>query len=69
MSKSAKRDAVKFANFLKSLPEAVRAEGNKRQKERAEAEHREFQERFRSGNCYLCNQALTSFDRSKPCAH
>jgi hypothetical protein len=32
-------------------------------------EHKLFSEAFKAGQCYLCGDALTKFDRAKPCLH
>jgi hypothetical protein len=69
MSEEARKRGQEFAKFLQSLPEAQRIKGNERQRSAAEAEHREFQAHFRAGRCFLCNEALATFEPDCPCPH
>jgi hypothetical protein len=66
MSKAKGQD---FAKFLASMPEKTRAEVVKLQREKVDAEHKEFTDAFALGDCYLCKHKLSMFDRSKPCPH
>jgi len=58
-----------FAKFLESLPESERIKGNEIERRRAIKEHKEFQDNFRAGICYLCQQPLTSVVQSFGCLH
>lgn len=69
MSEKARQRGREFAQFLQSLPEDKRIEGNRINRERAQAEHEDFSAKFTEGNCYLCSAPLSSFDKQTPCAH
>lgn len=43
--------------------------GNEAEVRRANAQHQEFQDRFRTGKCYLCVQSLDTFEVERPCIH
>jgi len=69
VSEAIRAEGRAFARFLESLPEEERIRGNEIEHQRAQAEHKEFQDDFRVGNCYLCHSSLASFDRRNPCVH
>jgi len=58
-----------FAQFLQSLPEDQRTEGNRNSLKQAHDEHKDFSVKFARSDCYLCNAPLASFDKGIPCAH
>lgn len=58
-----------FANFLDALPEEQRAQANRIDFKRAEAEYKEFLNDFSRGDCYLCKSPLASFSKKLPCPH
>lgn len=61
-----------FLQTLEQLPEdeqkLIRTK-NIEELDAAQKEHKEFQESFVLGNCYVCHLPLTAFDISKPCVH
>jgi hypothetical protein len=64
-----KKDAERFAVFLKTLtPEQVKERNNK-QRQHAEKEAVEFRTAFAAGKCSVCGQALASYEKDKPCLH
>jgi hypothetical protein len=69
MNDKMREQGKKLADFIASAPVELREEVNRRQQEQADAEHAEFKKAYDEGNCFLCGDALTSFDESKPCAH
>jgi hypothetical protein len=69
MSDKLRAEGEKLGEIIASAPSEVREEINRKQKVAADVEHASFKEAFDQGNCYLCGDALTSFDESKPCAH
>jgi hypothetical protein len=58
-----------FGDFVAALPQEELDRGNTAGKERGAAEHQQFQDAFKRGDCYLCGEPLTSFAEDKPCAH
>lgn len=58
-----------FANYLESLSEEERHEGNKAEFLRVKKEHKEFKQAYDAGNCYLCHKSLRTFSRKDPCIH
>lgn len=69
MSEELRAKGQDFAKYIASLTPEQRAEGNRREIEHAQAEYKEFLEKFQAGGCYLCDQPLTQFNRPTPCAH
>jgi hypothetical protein len=69
MSDKLRTEGKKLADLIASAPPEVREDINQEQKARADAEHQAFKKAFDQGKCYLCGDALTSFDETKPCAH
>jgi len=69
MSDKLRAEGKAAADFIASAPPEVRKEINQKQKAGADAEHEDFKKAFDKGNCYLCGDALTSLDETKPCAH
>jgi len=61
--------AREFVAFIQSLPEAERIAGNEMERQRALAQHKEFQAHFHAGSCFLCGDALNTFSSEKPCIH
>src|SRR5216684_6751893 len=69
MNDKIKGEGKQLADFLASAPQTLIDEGNLAQRAEADSEHREFKEAYDKGKCYLCGDAITAFDESKPCAH
>jgi hypothetical protein len=69
MSDKLRAKGKELADAIAAAPQEVREDVNQKQKAAADAEHQEFKKAFDEGNCYLCGDALTSLDESKPCAH
>src|SRR5262249_19684025 len=55
--------------FLASMSPEERARINGCNRQGALEDHKRFSEAFKAGQCYLCGDALTNFDRAKPCQH
>src|SRR5437764_562844 len=62
-------DAKALANQFAALPEEERVAMLAKQRKLVEDEHEEFADAFRKGQCYLCGNPLTSFNRQQPCVH
>lgn len=58
-----------FAEFLRKLSPEQIAEGNRRELERAEADHHAFATAFQAGHCYICGRPLSHYDKRQPCLH
>lgn len=58
-----------YGEFLKALPQDEREDALKHSAEAAEAEHKEFQDAFKAGRCYICNESVNALDEQKPCIH
>jgi hypothetical protein len=69
MGDKLRAEGKELADLVAVAPPEMREGINQKQKAAADAEHAEFKKAFDQGNCYLCGDALTSFDESKPCAH
>lgn len=69
MSNDTKTRGLAFAKFLSELPPEERERINALNRATAEAEHKEFRERFQAGQCSFCSEALSFFDPDKPCRH
>ena len=69
MSERVRNKGREFAKFLQSLPERELVEKNKVGREKAEVEHRQFQEYFRVGKCCICKGDLALFNKDRPCVH
>ena len=69
MNEKTRKEGREFAKFLESLPEEVRVATNSRVQEDSEAEHNEFREAFAAKMCYVCGDALDSFNKDRPCLH
>ena len=69
MTNDPKRAGQDFAKYLKLLPASVLAENNRKALAEAEKEAQAFSTEFSAGRCYVCGQALSSFNRDKPCLH
>ena len=66
MSDKLRAEGKAAADFIASAPPEVRKEINQKRKAGADAEHEDFKKAFDQGNCYLCGDALTSLDETKP---
>jgi hypothetical protein len=69
MSDALRDEGKKFAAFLKSIPPEELDRIHREQHEESKAEHDRFSTAFASGDCYLCESQLSSFDRKVPCLH
>lgn len=69
MNEKLEREGKEFAEFMEAMPEDMRRELSKAQKQEIEAEYQNFKSSFDLGNCYLCGDSLASFHEQKPCAH
>lgn len=69
MSEDLFKKGKRFGQFVAELPQEELDRGNAAQRERVAAEHGEFQNAFKNGQCYLCGGAVDSFSEGKPCAH
>jgi hypothetical protein len=58
-----------YAKFLQKTPEVELTKGNDAQLQRDRAQHKRFQDNFRNGICYLCNEPLSTFRKELPCLH
>lgn len=58
-----------YAKFLQKMPEAELTKGNDAQLQRDRAQHKRFQDNFRKGICYLCNEPRSKFRKELPCLH
>ncbi len=61
--------ASEFANWLRSLPAEVIAEGNRREQEQTEQDWQRFRAAFKKGHCSLCDKPLGTFSADIPCLH
>jgi hypothetical protein len=64
-----KQRGLRFAEFLAGMSPQERARINEHNLQQTRADHKRFTEAFKAGQCYLCGDALTSFDQAKPCEH
>jgi hypothetical protein len=64
-----KERGLEFAKFLARMSPEARAHINEHSHREALEQHKLFSEAFKAGQCYLCGDALTSFDEAKPCQH
>jgi hypothetical protein len=69
MTDHTKQRGLDFAKVLASTSPEVRARVNERNLQEAQNQHKRFKEAFKAGQCYLCGEALTTFDQAKPCQH
>jgi hypothetical protein len=69
MSETIRNKGKQLAEAIVSAPAEAREKFHQRQQAAVEAELAEFKEAYDQGDCYLCGDALTSFDEGKPCAH
>ena len=69
MTPTIKERGLEFAKFFASISPEARARINERNHQEALEEHKRFSEAFKAGQCYLCGDALASFDEAKPCRH
>lgn len=69
MSEPVNKSGQTFAEFMKSFPQEEIDRVNAMQRKEAADQHAAFQEAFKVGRCIFCGEALTSFDRAKPCRH
>lgn len=69
MSENSRKKGQDFAKWLQSRSKEEREEGNRKGREQAETDHKEFQEAFRAGKCFACKDDLTSFHKDRPCVH
>lgn len=69
MSERIRERGREYAKFLQKMPEAELTEGNDAQLQRDRAQHKRFQDNFRKGICYLCNEPLITFRNELPCLH
>ena len=60
---------LEYAKYLAGIPSEVRARINERNRKQGDEEHKTFREKFQAGRCSVCGDALTTFDRAKPCPH
>lgn len=58
-----------FAKLLVGISSEERRRCNELNRRKAMQQHKAFQEKFKSGQCYFCNEALDSFRRDKSCRH
>jgi hypothetical protein len=64
-----KKRGLAHAEQLSGLSSGERKRINERTRKDGEEDHKAFQEKFRAGQCWICGDALTAFDRAKPCPH
>lgn len=69
MSDTLRAKGRRLAEAISSAPIEARERFHQRQQAAVDAEHAKFKEAYAQGNCYLCGDAFTSFDESRPCAH
>lgn len=69
MSEKIREEGREFAKFLQKMPEAERTKGNEAQLQLDRAQHKRFQDNFRKGICYLCNEPVSTFRKELPCLH
>lgn len=58
-----------MGRWIETMSAEERDALNRRSVDESEREHSAFQEAFRTGGCYLCNQQLADFDSKRPCVH
>ena len=64
-----KQLGFEFAKRLANMSPEERARINERNLKEALEQHKRFSDAFKTGRCYLCGDALTDFNESKPCQH
>jgi hypothetical protein len=64
-----KERGISHAKYLAALTAQERHSINERAREQGEEEHKEFREKFQAGQCWVCDEALSAFDPTKPCPH
>lgn len=63
------KDFEDFTERLKIIPPDLLKEKQEESLRKAEKEYKEFCARYEKGECYLCDEKLTRFDKDKPCLH
>jgi len=64
-----KERGLEIAKALASMSPEARARINERNQRETLEHHKRFSEAFKAGQCYVCGNALASFDEAKPCLH
>jgi len=64
-----KQRGLAYAEYLSGLSPEERSRVNERNRRQGEEEHKAFHEKFQSGQCWVCGDALSAFDPAKPCPH
>jgi hypothetical protein len=64
-----KQLGLEFAKRLANVSPEERARINERNLKEALEQHKRFSDGFKTARCYLCGDALTDFNESKPCQH
>jgi hypothetical protein len=66
---SIKQRGLAYAEHLSTLSPEERERNNDRARKQGEEEHKAFRGKFQTGQCWVCGEALSAFDASKPCPH
>jgi len=61
--------AREIVRFIQSLSEPERIAGNEKERQRALAQHEDFQAHFLARKCFLCGEPLHTFRSDHPCMH
>jgi hypothetical protein len=69
MTDNVKQRGLDHAKYLSGLSPEERAARNELNRKQGEEEHKAFREKFRAGQCSICGDTLTTFDKTKPCPH
>src|SRR4051812_2808005 len=64
-----KQRGLAYAEYLSALPPEKQAAANERARKQGKEEHKAFSEKFKAGQCWVCGEALTAFNVTKPCPH
>lgn len=59
----------RLARIFERMDEQARDEFTARQLAETDRQHARFQNAFREGSCYLCDERLDHFEEKKPCLH
>ncbi|MEE4417465.1 hypothetical protein, partial [Klebsiella pneumoniae] len=69
MGDDVKQSGLAYAKRLSELSADEQNQLNDRARKQGQEEHKAFSEKFKAGQCWVCGNALTSFDVAKPCPH
>jgi len=64
-----KRRGLAYAKYLSDLSPEEWGRINESARKQGEEEHKAFRKKFLAGQCWVCGDALSGFDPTKPCPH